>query len=241
MQIIRVLLIGTGNNGLSSITALIRGTVGLELVEDVVSSDVIILDLTGISLEYSLVFNKMLTDSVQGKVSPKVIAITEPSQIDQTYKLIESGIDFHIIRPFEPGVLLRRIRQIALGHSLRPTGLYSPNSALIQWTEEAIQRIGIPASLRGYPFLRDAVLMVATNSEYLTGVTKRLYPLIAEKYYTTSAVVERAMRHAIEYAWINGDLDYLYNLFGATVSSDKGKPTNTAFIARLSELLRLSS
>ena len=122
---------------MSSITALIRGTVGLELVEDVVSSDVIILDLTGISLEYSLVFNKMLTDSVQGKVSPKVIAITEPSQIDQTYKLIESG------------VLLRRIRQIALEHSLRPTGLYSPNSALIQWTEEAIQRIGIPASLRG--------------------------------------------------------------------------------------------
>lgn len=102
-----------------------------------------------------------------------------------------------------------------------------------------IHEIGIPANIRGYQYLRDAIRLTTENEEAVYSITKQLYPAVAEHYRTTSARVERAMRHAIQIAWDRGNLDILKKYFGYTVSSMRGKPTNSEFIAMISDHLRL--
>jgi len=102
-----------------------------------------------------------------------------------------------------------------------------------------IHEMGIPANIRGYMYLREAIIMVVNEVGLLNGVTKELYPRVAQKFDTTAPRVERAIRHAIEIAWTRGNIEFLNSVFGHTVSSEKGKPTNSAFIARVADKLRL--
>lgn len=102
-----------------------------------------------------------------------------------------------------------------------------------------IQQIGIPAHIKGYHYVRKAIVMTTESPEMMEYVTKRLYPEVAKIYNTTSSRVERAIRHAIEVAWARGNLTYIRNLFGCTIDPEKGKPTNAEFIAMLSDKLRL--
>ena len=102
-----------------------------------------------------------------------------------------------------------------------------------------IHEIGVPAHIKGYLYLREAITMVVENVELLSAVTKELYPSIAEKYNTTPSRVERAIRHAIEVAWSRGKVDTINSIFGYTVHTDKGKPTNSEFIAMVADKLRL--
>lgn len=102
-----------------------------------------------------------------------------------------------------------------------------------------IHEIGIPAHIKGYHYLRDAIMMAVEDMDVLNAITKILYPTVAKKYRTTSSRVERAIRHAIEVAWSRGKLDILDELFGYTVSNGKGKPTNSEFIALVSDTIRL--
>lgn len=102
-----------------------------------------------------------------------------------------------------------------------------------------IHEIGIPAHIKGYHYLRDAIMMAVEDMDVLNAITKILYPTVAKKYRTTSSRVERAIRHAIEVAWSRGKLDILDDLFGYTVSNGKGKPTNSEFIALVSDTIRL--
>ena len=102
-----------------------------------------------------------------------------------------------------------------------------------------IHEIGVPAHIKGYQYLRDAITLVVNRMEYLNAVTKELYPAIAAINNTTPSRVERAIRHAIEIAWNRGKLETLENLFGYTVQQDKGKPTNSEFIAIIADKLRL--
>ena len=104
---------------------------------------------------------------------------------------------------------------------------------------EILHQIGVPAHIKGYQFLRDAILLTMTDPEYINAVTKRLYPQIAKQNVTTASRVERAIRHAIEVAWDRGDLDTLQKYFGFTVSNAKGKPTNSEFIAMIADRLVL--
>ncbi len=104
---------------------------------------------------------------------------------------------------------------------------------------EIIHQIGIPAHIKGYHYLREAILLSLSDSEMLESVTKLLYPTVAKRFSTTASRVERAIRHAIETAWDRGDLDTIQNLFGYTVSVGKGKPTNSEFIALITDNLRL--
>ena len=103
-----------------------------------------------------------------------------------------------------------------------------------------IQKIGIPAHIKGYQYIREAIMMVIKDMDAINSVTKILYPTIARKFSTTSSRVERAIRHAIEVAWDRGDPDVLDSMFGYTILSSKGKPTNSEFIAMISDKLRLS-
>jgi two-component system response regulator (stage 0 sporulation protein A) len=103
-----------------------------------------------------------------------------------------------------------------------------------------IHQIGVPAHIKGYHYLRDAIIMSVEDSEMINAVTKRLYPSIAKRYRTTSSRVERAIRHAIEVAWDRGDVDTLNSYFGYTIHSLRGKPTNSEFVAMISDRVRLS-
>lgn len=105
---------------------------------------------------------------------------------------------------------------------------------------EMIHEIGVPAHIKGYQYLREAIMLSVENTEMLSAITKLLYPTIAKKYGTTSSRVERAIRHAIEVAWGRGNMDTLNNLFGYTISLGKGKPTNSEFVALIADKLRLN-
>ena len=104
---------------------------------------------------------------------------------------------------------------------------------------EVIHQIGVPAHIKGYQYLRDAIMMTIENIDVVNAVTKVLYPTVAKKYNTTSSRVERAIRHAIEVAWDRGDIEVLQGYFGYTVSNIKGKPTNSEFISMIADKLRL--
>ena len=105
---------------------------------------------------------------------------------------------------------------------------------------EMIHEIGVPAHIKGYQYLREAIMLSVENTEMLSAITKLLYPTIAKKYGTTSSRVERAIRHAIEVAWGRGNMDTLNSLFGYTISLGKGKPTNSEFVALIADKLRLN-
>ena len=104
-----------------------------------------------------------------------------------------------------------------------------------------IHEIGVPAHIKGYMYLREAITMVVNNMELLSAVTKELYPSIAKKYNTTASRVERAIRHAIEVAWSRGQVETINKIFGYTIHNDKGKPTNSEFIAMVADKLRLKN
>ncbi len=104
---------------------------------------------------------------------------------------------------------------------------------------DIIHQIGVPAHIKGYHYLRDAIILSVNNSEIINAVTKQLYPTVAKKYQTTSSRVERAIRHAIEVAWDRGDVDTLNSYFGYTIHTSRGKPTNSEFIAMIADKMRL--
>ena len=104
---------------------------------------------------------------------------------------------------------------------------------------EIIHEIGVPAHIKGYQYLREAIIMSVNDMEMLNSITKILYPTIAKKFYTTPSRVERAIRHAIEVAWSRGRMETLDNLFGYTINTGKGKPTNSEFIALIADRIRL--
>lgn len=110
---------------------------------------------------------------------------------------------------------------------------------LINRVTNMLHEIGIPAHIKGYHYLRDAIMMSVEDMDVLNAITKVLYPTVAKKYQTTSSRVERAIRHAIEVAWSRGKLDTLDELFGYTVSNGKGKPTNSEFIALIADTIQL--
>lgn len=110
---------------------------------------------------------------------------------------------------------------------------------LEQDVTDMIHEIGVPAHIKGYQYLREAIMMAVEDSEMLNSITKLLYPSIAKKYQTTSSRVERAIRHAIEVAWSRGKMETLDALFGYTVNTGKGKPTNSEFIALIADRIRL--
>lgn len=106
---------------------------------------------------------------------------------------------------------------------------------------EIIHRIGVPAHIKGYQYLRTAIMMTIEDNDLINAVTKVLYPAVAKKYQTTSSRVERAIRHAIEVAWDRGDIDTLNAFFGYTIQNERGKPTNSEFIAMIADNMRLKN
>jgi len=217
----------------------------LSIIEEQ-SPDVIVLDLIMPRLDGIGVLEKINSSSDAKR--PKIIMLTAFGQESMTQKIMELGADYYILKPFNIDVLINRIRQVA-GTAAPVRQTTAPIAAapavkarpIDLEVTSIIREIGVPAHIKGYQYLRDAIMMIVAEVEILGAVTKVLYPMIAEKYNTTPSRVERAIRHAIEVAWNRGNLDVINRLFGYTVKIEKGKPTNSEFMAMIADKLRMDN
>lgn len=181
---------------------------------------------------------------------PRVIVLSAVGQEQITQKAINLGAEYYIVKPFNLDILMKRINQLS-GRNDNNEDRMQYAKAIFTNKEEneelaleiditnIIHEIGVPAHIKGYHYLREAIIMVVENMELLNAVTKELYPAIATANHTTPSRVERAIRHAIEVAWNRGKLETIDKLFGYTVQNDKGKPTNSEFIAIIADKLRI--
>ncbi|MBN6888809.1 two-component system, response regulator, stage 0 sporulation protein A [Cytobacillus horneckiae] len=217
----------------------------LNIIEEV-ETDVLVLDIIMPHLDGLAVLEKMR--NFEKKPLPSVIMLTAFGQEDVTKKAVDLGASYFILKPFDMDNLASHIRQVS-GKSSPIMRKPSANNYRSQVEAKPknldasitsiIHEIGVPAHIKGYLYLREAISMVYNDIELLGSITKVLYPDIAKKYNTTASRVERAIRHAIEVAWSRGNIDSISSLFGYTVSMTKAKPTNSEFIAMVADKLRL--
>ncbi|MGY4557845.1 sporulation transcription factor Spo0A [Bacillus thuringiensis] len=209
--------------------------------------DVLVLDIIMPHLDGLAVLEKMR--NIERLKQPSVIMLTAFGQEDVTKKAVDLGASYFILKPFDMENLTSHIRQVSgKANAMIKRPLPSFRSAttvdgkpknLDASITSIIHEIGVPAHIKGYMYLREAISMVYNDIELLGSITKVLYPDIAKKYNTTASRVERAIRHAIEVAWSRGNIDSISSLFGYTVSMSKAKPTNSEFIAMVADKLRL--
>ncbi|MDR4888865.1 sporulation transcription factor Spo0A [Fredinandcohnia sp. QZ13] len=209
--------------------------------------DVLVLDIIMPHLDGLAVLEKLRDSNLEKQ--PNVIMLTAFGQEDVTKKAVDLGAAYFILKPFDMENLASRIRQVS--GKAAPIVKRNPSNQLVRSQQEnspknldasitsIIHEIGVPAHIKGYLYLREAISMVYNDIELLGSITKVLYPDIAKKFNTTASRVERAIRHAIEVAWSRGNIDSISNLFGYTVSMSKAKPTNSEFIAMVADKLRL--
>lgn len=177
---------------------------------------------------------------------PVTIILSALSQDKVVQKALELGASYYMVKPFDMEALTQRIRQLMQEQRplLRMGGSLQDPAAAVAYDLETkvtniLHEIGVPAHIRGYHYMREAIIMSVNDMDVLNYITKELYPSIAKKCNTTPSRVERAIRHAIEVAWNRGKVDAIDALFGYTVNNHKGKPTNSEFIALIADRLRL--
>ena len=149
------------------------------------------------------------------------------------------GVRYLMLKPCDMAALVERIEEIRGGESLRTPIRRTDKTSIETMVTGIIHEIGVPAHIKGYQYLREAIIIAVNDMDVINAITKVLYPQVAKTFQTTPSRVERAIRHAIEVAWDRGDLDTLQRFFGYTVSNTKGKPTNSEFIALIADKLQL--
>ena len=215
---------------------------------DVVLLDVIMPHLDGLGVLENVNLIKL-------EKRPMFIMLSAVGQDKITGQSIGLGAEYYVVKPFDIELLIKRIRELKfykpsqknnfVGREIKPQ--YIEISNVDTKTEEhlealvtnLIHEVGVPAHIKGYQYLREAIMMVVNDIDVINQITKSLYPQIARKYSTTPSRVERAIRHAIEVAWGRGQQEAVENIFGYTISASKGKPTNSEFIAMIADKLRL--
>lgn len=222
------------------------------LMPDVLLLDVIMPHLDGIGVLEQMNMIKL-------NKKPICIMLSAVGQDKVTQRAIELGAEYYVVKPFDIDLLITRIRELKnykpssqnnnfisreIGISKQQYIDIPNNSANKEENIEAlvtnvIHEVGVPAHIKGYQYLREAIIMVVKDIDVINQITKSLYPQIAFKFNTTPSRVERAIRHAIEVAWGRGDQKTVENIFGYTISAAKGKPTNSEFIAMIADKLRL--
>lgn len=172
---------------------------------------------------------------------PKVLMLTAFGHEGLVQKAAELGADYYIMKPFDIPTLLQRIRQVSEdpGRAKAHIQHEQRRQEVEREVAQQLSTLGVPPHFKGYAYLRDAVTLVVLEPELLTAVTKELYPAVARLRNTSPHKVERAIRHAIESTWVRGNLAFIDKLFAYTVDAEKGKPTNSSFIARLADHIRM--
>lgn len=171
---------------------------------------------------------------------PSFIVYSVVNNANMFAEATEAGADYCMLRPFDYKQLDERIERLS-SSSDRPRDKEASRPDIETQVTKVIHQIGVPAHIKGYQYLRSAIMMTMEDSEIINSVTKILYPSVAKKYATTSSRVERAIRHAIEVAWDRGDIEVLNSYFGYTIQNNRGKPTNSEFIAMIADNLRLKN
>ena len=226
---------------------------GLCAIENVKNIDVDVLILDSVLPHIDGIGVLEALNEMDMKHYPHVIMISAFGQDVIVQRAINLGVEYFLIKPLNIEILEKRIRQLvdreSILQDIRAQQLNLRKSAVFKEMvrdndleidiSTILREIGVPAHIKGYQYIRDAISIVVENRDLLSGVTKELYPMIAQKNKTTPSRVERAIRHAIEVAWNRGKPDIIEALFGYTVQHDKGKPTNSEFIALIADKLRL--
>jgi two-component system, response regulator, stage 0 sporulation protein A len=218
--------------------------------------DLVILDIIMPHLDGLGVLERLNTMNLEKM--PRIIILSAVGQDKITQQAITLGADYYTVKPFDMEVFTKRIREMFSSTPTESTSMrssYQTSSIISTQTDNRVKvpmdleteitniihEVGVPAHIKGYMYLREAITMVVNDMELLSAVTKELYPSIAKKYNTTASRVERAIRHAIEVAWGRGQVDAINRLFGYTIHGDKGKPTNSEFIAIIADKLRIKN
>ena len=219
-----------------------------------VKPDIVLLDVIMPHLDGIGVLEKM--NMIKSDKKPICVMLSAVGQDKITQKAITLGAEYYIVKPFDIELLMKRIRELKnfkpkqnqnlfVGREIKPQYVEIPmngeknESTLEALVTNVIHEVGVPAHIKGYQYLREAIIMVVNDIDVINQITKSLYPKIAYKFNTTPSRVERAIRHAIEVAWGRGDQKTVENIFGYTISAAKGKPTNSEFIAMIADKLRL--
>lgn len=203
---------------------------------DIIVADVFMpnLDILGVLDELS---------NIDENDRPIVMAMSSSDNERLERETLKAGAGYYLLKPFDMNTMAERIIKLSGWRNSNSPIVVKDNvvtdTDLQLLITEIIHQIGVPAHIKGYHYLREAIMLSVKNSEVINSVTKLLYPTVAKKHDTTSSRVERAIRHAIEVAWDRGDLDVLNSYFGYTIQNDRGKPTNSEFIAMISDKLRL--
>ena len=231
-------IVGIADNGLDAV----------EIIKDR-NPDVVLLDLIMPKLDGLGVMERIQSDDTIEKI-PSFIVVTAIGQEGITEQAFELGASYYILKPFDNDTILSRVKQVnrdintrLVDNNYRVTSYENKEDYIERHLEtdvtNIIHEIGVPAHIKGYQYLRDAIMMCVNDTEMLSSITKILYPAIAKKHKTTPSRVERAIRHAIEVAWSRGKMDTIDELFGYTVNNGKGKPTNSEFVALIADKIRL--
>nr|WP_122013541.1 sporulation transcription factor Spo0A [Maliibacterium massiliense] len=218
------------------------GRTAMELIQqhqiDVVVLDIVLAYRDGLAV---------LEDTQDMPDRPAMVVLTALSEDSVIQRSMAFGASDYVLKPTSDAELMRHIARAVEQRNMPPsTGRVYESSSEVDWTHvedqicRVIQNIGIMPHLQGYYYLKTAILLVLQDSSYLSSITQRLYPSVAQAYDTLPGRVERSIRHAIEHAWNRANVEVIDRIFGYTIDERKGKPTNSAFIARVAEHLRLS-
>ena len=218
-------VVGTANDGEQAVHMI------TQLKPDILVLDLMLSKLDGISVLKSLA----------GKdCRPAVLATSCFVSPYVSGAAVNLGVRYMMLKPCDMTALVERLEEIRGGESLRMNPVRRLDKTSIEsMVTGIIHEIGVPAHIKGYQYLREAIIIAVNDMDVINAITKVLYPQVAKTFQTTPSRVERAIRHAIEVAWDRGDLDTLQRFFGYTVSNTKGKPTNSEFIALIADKLSL--
>ncbi|MEG0872349.1 MAG: sporulation transcription factor Spo0A [Clostridia bacterium] len=221
----------------------------MELIEKT-SPDILLLDIIMPEKDGLGVLEDMVKDTQIAK--PTTIVMSAIGQEKITQKAIALGATYYVVKPFDMATLVDRLRDLleedkttdysnSATYYTKTTINSSSNSSTPMEVRvtNIIHDIGVPAHIKGYQYIREAILLAVDNVDIINSITKTLYPTLAMQFTTTPSRVERAIRHAIEVAWNRGQIEMHDKIFGYTVNSNKGKPTNSEFIAMIADKLRL--
>lgn len=206
--------------------------------------DIVIIDIWTSKLDTVSIIKSCHSIDFTPDQMPSFIVTSQLNNPSMLTEASDAGADYCVLKPINyPGLTERIRRLIRQRESLVPTEQKEKreNLELEAQVTKIIHQIGVPAHIKGYQYLRTAIIMTINDNDIINSVTKILYPSVAKRYQTTSSRVERAIRHAIEVAWDRGDVDTLNSYFGYTIQTSRGKPTNSEFIAMIADNLRLSN
>ncbi|MBR2867902.1 MAG: sporulation transcription factor Spo0A [Clostridia bacterium] len=222
-------------NGCEVSTVIKDGTQIIERLRAGERPDVLLMDGFMSRLDALGVLREIESMHLEKRPMVMVLSSADNERIES--EILSNGADYYFLKPYNPTMLAERIVQFASIHNASESKNGLKDLEVV--VSRIMHQIGVPAHIRGYQYLREAIILSVNNSEMISSVTKILYPTVAKSFKTTPSRVERAIRHAIEVAWDRGDVDVLSSYFGYTIQNERGKPTNSEFIAMISDNLKL--